>query len=292
MGAERKIAIATDSGSSMRPEFSEVKKLGITIAPLQVVFFENGQYVQYSDLDLTPDQFYEKMRASSKPPLTVGRVPGTFMETFGKLARETDSIISINVTSKHSGVYQSAMDAKDDLKEEFPNVEIGVIDSQQISLGEWFLVKFAKELLKQGVKYDEIISLVNEERSKIHMNIVLETLENVRLGGRANEIVNQILKIASVFPIKPILGLKEGKLVLVGQERTTNLARKRMIEMVGDAGPLEEVAVVHTNAPVLAEQIRVSLSKIFTKEIPVREAGPVLGVHAGPGGVGVVWKKA
>ncbi|MCX6672135.1 MAG: DegV family EDD domain-containing protein, partial [Euryarchaeota archaeon] len=158
------------------------------------------------------------------------------------------------------------------------------------SLGTWFPVEIAASLSKKMASLAEIKAEVSEALEKTQIYVTLQTFENLKKGGRGDEIIKAI--IASALSIYPVIGFVDGKLKDLARARTIQKARDQMIQMVGDAGKLVRLAVVHANAPVLAERVKEALSKIYTGVIPVYEAGPVLAVHAGPGAVGIAFQKA
>ena len=293
MNQERRVSVVTDSGCSIRPDSKEAQESGVTIVPLEVSFWENGHDVPYLDTSISPEEFYERMRTSKKLPKTSGVITGRLSETFQNLSHKTQSIMSIHITSEHSGVWQSAILAKD-IVDEVARVEgkepvpIEVIDTKQVSLTTWFPVKLADRLAQKGATLEQITSEVLEGLSKTHLYVTLQTFENLIKGGRANELAKAVL--ASILSIYPVLGLKDGKLTGLAKARTPKLARDTMVEMVGAAGKLVKVAVVHTNAIKTAESIKEALRKMYKDTIPIYDAGPVLAVHAGEGAIGIAFQ--
>lgn len=116
MTIEGKVAVVTDSGASIKPEDSVAKENNVTIIPLDLKFFENGQYVSYSNLDIDSQEFYRRMREGKRIPQTSGAIPGRILETFRQLSEKAQSIISIHITSKHSVVWESAVLGKNYFK--------------------------------------------------------------------------------------------------------------------------------------------------------------------------------
>lgn len=291
MPPERKVAVVTDSGSSMRPEYRRTQELGVTIVPLEIRFYENGQYVPYADLDITPEEFYRRMRKSEKLPQTSGAVVGRIAETYKRFSKETDSVISIHVTSEHSVAWESAVTGAKIAQEEISGeLAIEVVDSRQLSLGTWLPAERAALLSQKGANLEQIKEEVLAMIPQVEVLVVLETFENLKKGGRANDVVQAYF--ASLLHINPILGLREGKLTRLAITRSAKMSRKRMIEMVGDSGRLVKLGLLHTNAAEMAEEVKKALSNIHQGEILVYDAGPVLGVHAGEGAVGIVFQKA
>lgn len=291
MNPERKVAVVTDTGTSIKPESQEAKELKVTVVPLEIMFYEKGQYVPYSDADITPQEFYQRMREGEKLLQTSGAISGRIRETFTQLSEKAQSIVSIHITSKHSVVWESAILGKNlfqaDAEKAFP---IEIVDSKQVSLATWFPVEDAAHLSEKGATLEQIMEELKERIPKISLYTVLESFENLKHGGRAKELVKGYL--ASILSIYPVLTFVEGTLTQCGRARTAQKARERMIEMVGDAGKLVKLAIIHTNATNVAEGVREALGKIYKGNIPIYEAGPVLAVHAGEGAVGVAFQKA
>jgi len=290
MTPQHKVAVVTDSCSSVRPEDELANRYEVVIIPVDIKFFEGGRYVPYSDLEISPKEFYQRMRASEKLPQTSGAITGRIAKAFERLSTETDSIISIHVTSKHSVAWESALLGKKLAQEKIPGLLIEVIDSKHISFGLWFLVEHAAVLSQKGANLEQIREELLQMIPHIHLLAVLESFENLKRGGRADDLVKAHL--ASLLSIYPVIGLKGGKLVQFARARSPEKARKKMIEMIGDSGKLVRMAVLHTNIPGMAEEVKASLQKIYKGEIPIYEAGPVLGVHAGEGAVGVAFQTA
>ena len=294
MERENKIAVVTDSGSSMRPEYEKVQKLGVTVVPLEISFLENGKYVPYVDLNIPTEEFYQRMRDNPKDlPKTSGAVIGRIAEVYKKLSDKTDSIISIHITSEHSVAWASAVAGAKVAQEEASRpIAIEVIDSRQISLGTWFLAEQAALLSKEGNNLEQIKEKILAMIPQVQLLVVLEKFDNLKYGGRANDIAQAYF--ASILHISPIIGLRNGKLTSMPGEITISpkRSRNRMVEMVEHSGTLARLGILHTNAPKVAGEVKEALSRIYQGEISVYDAGPALGVHAGAGAIGIIFQKA
>lgn len=291
MNSERKVAVVTDSGASIRPEDQRAKENNVTIVPLDLKFFENGTYVSYPELEVDSQEFYRRMREGRVLPQSSGAVPGRILETFKQLSEKAQAIISIHITSKHSVAWESAILGKKlfqaETKKETP---IEVVDSKQVSLATWFPAEDAAQLSAKGATLEQIIAELKERMPKITLYAVLESFENLKHGGRAEDFIKGYM--ASILQIYPVLTFVEGKLTETVRTRTARKARERMVEMVADAGKLVKLAILHTNALETAENVKEALSKVYQGAIPIYEAGPVLAVHGGVGAVGVAFQKA
>jgi DegV family protein with EDD domain len=295
MERDRHVAVVADTGSSLRPDSPEAKELGVTVVPLEIAFWEKGQFIPYADSDISNEDFYRRMMASGKTlPQTSGIITGRLTETFKKLREKAESVISINITSKESGVWNSAVLAKNIvMSEPGPKTEFEIVDTGLVSVASQFSVETAAQAAKKGASLKAVKDEAEEVAKNSQIFVTLETLDNLKYGGRGKEIWQA--KFAITLSLFPVVGFKDGKLKTLAMARLkAENAREKMIEMLGDAGRLVRLAVVHTNAPVLAVRMREEIikRKIFSGIIPVYEAGPALAVHAGEGAVGFAFQKA
>ncbi len=296
MSPER-VAVVTDSGCSMRPEYPKVQELGVTILPLNITFTtEDGKSLTQLDLDITPSEFYKKMAKSKELPQTSGAIEGRALEAYRELSNTTNSIVSIHLTSRHSAIYDSALMAALQAKKEKPELCIEVIDSRQISLGTWFLVEEAARLAKQGASLEEIKQETLALIPKIETYAVLDCLTNIIKGGR---IADQIGHLVGYLGLLPVLQIKDGKLGLariVRKTKTNIRLRHEMVEIVEQNisdRDVVKMSVVHTNSPDLAEEVRQGLGLFYPSEkISICDAGSALAVHVGEKTVGIVFQKA
>jgi DegV family protein with EDD domain len=288
MNLERKVRVVTDSGSSMRPEYEEAKESGITIIPLEVVFTADGQSATYSDFEISPEEFYRKMSQAKELPTTSGAIESKAHQVYQALSRKTNGIVSIHITSQHSAAWETAYLPAEAAKKDIPELSIEVIDSKQASLGVWFLAEMAAKLSQEGASLEEIKQEVLENIPKVQLLATLSTLDNVIKGGRVPALAGYAAKI---LDIKPIIGIEDGLLREFGRGRTVNKARRNMISMVKDEVEIVRMAVVHTNDPEAAGEVKEALGEFYKGKIPIYEAGPVLGVHAGEGAVGIIFQR-
>ena len=276
------VKVVVDSTSDIPAQLA--KEWDITIVPTYVVF--GGK--SYRDrLDISDDEIYTKLDHDSVFPTTSVPSPQDFADVYNKLADETDEIISIHVTSKESGVYNSAL-----LGRELVNKKchIEVIDSLSVAMSYGILAIAAAREAKAGASLEKVAEVVRESIPRMHLLMVLDTLKYVVRGGRVGKGYGLL---GSVLKVKPLLTLRDGKLVLAGVARTRAKAIKRLYDFVESFPQVSEVAVSYTTskeeAEALAEQIKANFPDIplyFTR------VGPVLGTHAGPGAMGVAVREA
>lgn len=287
---ERTVAIVGDSACSMRPSYPEVQESGVDLAPIEIVFFENGKDVPYSEFKIEIAEFYEKMRNSPKLPTTSGSILGEAINIYRRLSERFNNIVSVHLTSGESTVYSSALNAAEFVKKEKPELNINVIDTKQVSLASWLPTYKAGLLANEGADINDISNNIVEMLPKIRIEVALQNIKNVIKGGRGRflgRLVNTLL------PIKPIFTLKEGKLSLIQIEATVNRAREKLYERIKgviNTTPLTNLALVHTNIPEIAGDFRDRLKKLYNKEIKIFDAGAALGVHAGEGGLAIIYQ--
>jgi DegV family protein with EDD domain len=167
--------------------------------------------------------------------------------------------------------------------EETEAVPVTVFDSRQLSLGTGFLVLAAAQAAAEGRPMDEITALLEEQISRTHVFAALDTLEFLRRSGRMSRVM---AGLGSVLRIKPLLKMYDGN-PTAERVRTRDRATQRLISLLSDLVPLEQVALVHTHAPDRAEELRRRVQHLLPEgEVPSVDITPVIGAHIGPGAVG------
>ena len=208
--------------------------------------------------------------------------PQDFADVYNRLADETDEIISIHVTSRESGVYNSAL-----LGRELVNKKchIEVIDSLSVAMSYGILAIAAAREAKAGASLGKVAEVVRQSIPRMHLLLVLDTLKYVVRGGRVGKGYGLL---GSVLRVKPLLTMRDGKLMLAGVARTRATSIKRLYDFVEDFPQVSEIAVSYTtsneDAEALAERIK---SSHPDTPLYLTRVGPVLGTHAGPGAMGV-----
>jgi DegV family protein with EDD domain len=270
------IKIVTDSTSDLPLEI--VKKHGISVIPMYINFGERG----FQDgVDLSRREFYERLPQSDLFPTTAAPGIDNFKVVYIQLKEEgADEILSIHISASLSAV----MDVAQSAAKEFNDIPVTVYDSGQLSLGTGFQVLAAAQAANNGLPMDDILRLLENQASRSYVFAALDTLEYLRRGGRMNSVM---ASLGSILQIKPILTMHAGN---PGAERvrTKEKSINRLIELVSDLGPLEEVALVHTNARSEADALWQKARHLFPhQETPLSvDVTPVLGAHLGPGAIG------
>lgn len=274
------IHIVTDSTADLTPD--EAAALGITVVPL-TVFFGDDAFLDGIELDSA--SFYDKLQKARDLPRTSQPSPASFQEAYTRLIAEgADGIISVHLSSKLSGTYQSACTARDTMPADVRKVPIEVIDSQSISGGMTLSIGKAADEAKQGLSLEEIKNHLIERLSRTRILAVLDTLEYVKRGGRIGA---ARALLGNMLSVKPILTLKAGEVVPVEQPRTRNKAYARIAQLASELLPFEELVIAESNAEV-GEQLAAALKTVYPEPIRRYNLGAVLGTHTGPGTVAVV----
>jgi len=270
------IRVVTDSTCDLPQEV--VQKTGITVVPLYINFGDQG----YLDgVDISRQEFYLRLSESDRLPTTATPGVDAFGQTYERLAEEGASeILSIHISVNLSATVEVARTAA----KQTTAVPVAVFDSQQLSLGTGFLALSAAKSAAEGLPMDEILSSLEEQTSRSYVIAALDTLEFLRRSGRMNAAV---ARLGSILKIKPLLIMHGGE-PTAERVRTRERAIKRLTGFVSDLGPLEQLALVHTNAPQEAQDLYHQAVHLFPGQgEPLSvDVTPVLGTHIGPGVVG------
>jgi len=266
------VKIVTDSVADL--PLQVVKELGITVVPLNVRF---GEKVYRDGIDLTTDEFYDKLARSKVFPVTSVPSPAAFAEAYDKLAKETDEILAIIVSSKLSGTYDVAVQSIGLMKRK---CRVEVIDSQTATMAQGFIVMAAAKAARAGANLDELEAIVRRNISRVDFRAAFDTLEYLRRGGR---IGRAQAFLGSVLKVNPIITLKDGVVEPAGRTRSRAKAIDHLYNFALSYSNIEEMAVEDTATPEEAEALVERLSSKFPKERIYRSRmTPAIGTHTGP----------
>jgi DegV family protein with EDD domain len=270
------IKIVTDSTCDLPAEL--VNSHGINVIPMYINFGEQG----YQDgIEITRQEFYQRLPNSHPFPTTAAPGVDSFKAVYSRLAEEgADEILSIHVSASLSAV----MDVARTAVSEFSDIPVTVYDSDQLSLGTGFQVLEAARAAAKGMLKEDILALLDDLSSRTYVFAALDTLEYLKRSGRMNAFM---ANLGSILQVKPILTMHAGS---PGAERvrTKEKSIRRLIELVEELGPIEKVALVHTNAQSEAADLWQKANHLFVdQDMPLSiDVTPVLGAHLGPGAVG------
>ena len=254
---------------------------GIALIPQVVMFGENSYH---DDKDLDTAAFLEKLKASKQLPKTAAPEPSLYYPIFEEAKRKGESVIVVAPTGKASGTVRSAETAA----QEFPGVDIRVVDTLTISCNLGSLVLVADDMAKAGKSADEIVAKLNDMIPRGRIYFLVDTLEYLAKGGR---IGGAKRLLAELLEIKPILQVKDGQVESFEQQRTKKRALARLVEVVAEqcaGGESAHLCVIQAEAEREAESLVAELkSRVNVSHIPIYELPPAIVVHAGPRAMGV-----
>lgn len=277
-----KTRIIVDSTADLAPEIKE----RVHIVPLTVHFGEK-EYIDGVTID--HKTFYEKLIESDVLPTTSQAAPDAFMKEFEKAKEACEGAVVITLASKFSGTCQSAMIAA----AEFENIYI--VDSASAAMGSGILVELALRLVDEGKTAEEIAKALEEEKKKIVVVALVDTLEYLKKGGRISKAV---AFAGGVLNIKPVLSVIDGEINMLGKARGSKMGNNLLVQEIDKAGGID------FNKPVLLGYSGISDALLLKyiedsryiwegnlKEVRYTSVGSVIGTHVGPGAVVVAFFK-
>jgi DegV family protein with EDD domain len=276
------ISIVTDSNCDLPKGI--VDDYGITVVPM---YINIGSESYLDGVTMSRQEFYEGLPHFDSHPMTSVPGPGTFIETFDRLADEgATEILAIHVAGSLSAMVNSARLAA----EEWDRLPVTVFDSGNLTLGTGLQVLAAARATAEGRTMDEIVALLEDLAARTYCFAALDTVEYLRRSGRLTRFQSSL---ASILQIKPLLRMNNGEFEME-RVRTRRAALARVIELLSGVGSLEELALVHTHAPEEAEALGRQASHLAPEGVLSlkAEVTPVIGTHIGPGAVGFVAIKA
>ncbi len=274
------IRIVTDSSSDLPPALAA--QWGIAVVALSVRFGE-GEFVDSTSIPV--ERFWEQCSASPVLPETTAPSPGQFEDTYRRLISEgATGILVLSLSSSLSATMQSAeLAAKSMTTASLPIV---VVDSRTVSLGLGLIAVSCAEYARTGASLNDVVAHANGIIPRTRVFGALDTLENLKKGGR---IGGAKALMASVLSIKPIIEVRNGLVEEGGRQRTRAKALSFLCETVKNSGDLESLAVLHAQCSD-TDAFVASLREVFEGEIMIGDIGPVIGSHAGRGTIGVAFR--
>lgn len=277
-----KIRIVTDSTADLPVDI--IKQYNITVVPLRVNF-GNQSYLE--GVELTTADFYEKLIKSDKLPTTSQPSPGDFVTVYRQLFKEgAEEIISIHLSKKLSGTYQSALLAKSMMEED---VKITVIDSQLVSMGLGLVVLNAAQAVSENKDNKEIYSIIDNVQQRMNTFFIVDTLDYLQKGGRIGKASSLI---GSLLNIKAVLTIEAGEVHAFDKIRGKNKALDRILEIAVQKSASQKIqcSIVHANSLETALKLREKLlNNLDCNEIIISNIGSVVGTHVGPGTVALLF---
>ncbi|MGO9854283.1 MAG: DegV family protein [Acidimicrobiales bacterium] len=273
------VFVVTDSSCDL--EQDDIDAFNIEIVPLTIRFGSE----EFTDRqDLSVEDFYQRLANTEDLPQTACPSPGAFEQVF-RNARNADaqSVVCLTISSDLSTTFQSALTAAATCEE---RIVVHVVDSRTVSSGLGTLVIEAAKSAAGGADVGTVLRRVSDLIPRTHVLAALNTLENLKKGGR---IGGATAMVGSLLSIKPVIDLTGGVVHEAGKARTRKKALQMLYERMGAAGPIEDVAVMHSGAPDIDQFLDLIAPRFPREAIRIGTLGAVVGVHGGAQMIGVSW---
>jgi len=269
------------SDSSCDLEQADVDPFDVEIVPLSIRFGDE----EFTDRqDLGVEDFYRRMESSVDLPQTACPAPGAFERAFRHAGEAgAEAVVCLNISSALSNTLQSAQTAAAACAGPMP---IHVIDSKTVSSGLGTLVLDAARTAASGADADAVLRRVHDIIPRTHVLAALNTLENLKKGGR---IGGAKAMVGSILSIKPLIDITGGSVEEAGRARTRKRAMEWLYERLRDAGVIEQVAVMHSGAPDIDEFLDLIAPLLPRTALRVGQMGAVIGAHGGSQMIGISW---
>jgi DegV family protein with EDD domain len=266
------LKIVTDSLSDITDGIAG--ELGVTVVPVYVRF---GEEVYRDRVEITTEEFYRRLVQDAVFPSTTQPTPHDFLSVYNNLAKETDEVLVLSLSSKLSGTYQSALQAK---KLFTGKCRVEVIDTQLVIMGLGLIVIAAAKAARAGANLDEVLAMVRQAMPRSHSAMFFDTLKYLAKGGRIGRAQGFL---GSLLAFKPICTLKDGEVAPLARVRSRTAGMDYLYNFVAGYPKIEGLAVEHATTPDEANQLVERLGVIFPKEqIRQSTVSPVIGTYVGP----------
>ena len=274
------VQIVTDSSCDLPEDL--INQFGIGIVPLKIRF---GQTEFVDRLELTTDQFWEKCRETDELPSTAAPAPGAFIAEFQRAANEGASgVVAIVLSGELSATIEAAQQAAREVE---GNIDVRVVDSRTVTLGLGAVVVAAAQAAKGGADIDEVSNIATDSAARTHVHAALDTLENLRKGGRIGAAGSLL---GSMLSIKPLIEVRDGVVEPAGKQRTRTKALSYLVKVVEEhAQQIESIYVTHAACDDVDSFVE-RIQSLVQTDVLVGQVGPVVGANAGIGTIGVAFQ--
>ena len=277
-----RIGVVTDSACDLPSELA--RQLDVAVVPLDVRL---GNAPTEEVRVLEPAEFWKLAARTPELPETSAPSPGAFVEAFLSCRDAgAEAVICITISSALSATYEAARSAATAVA---ADIRVEVVDSRNATMGEGLLVIEAAELARGELPFDAILEQVRAAVPQIHVFGTLDTLDNLRRGGRIG--TAQAL-IGTMLQVKPVVEVRDGVVEGESRQRTRSRSLKYLADKVSTAGALKRLAVMHAAAPDVAEFTAMLSPSSLEHPLVVSFIGPVIGAHTGAGTIGVCYLRA
>lgn len=279
---QQKIALVTDSMCDLPSAL--IEKFGIRVLPAKVIYPDR----EYDDrIDILPEEVYQRM--PQEIPTTSQPALQDIKAVFEEIRREGFThVLAIHISSGLSGTYQTVKMAARDIESD---LTVRVVDTKTLSMGTGWVVLEAAQNLASGFSFEKIVESVNQLSDKVNVYYILETLEYLRKGGRIGHVAGMI---GEFLHLKPIISVnKKGEYFTFCKAKGRKKSIEKLVEIVETAVKDSEInlAVLHGGAHQEMEKLLERMKQLPNiKQIMHSDISPVLGVHTGPGLLGVAFR--
>lgn len=280
-----RLAVKIVADSTAYLPHQELEKWDITVVSLAVNFPE----ATYREVDISNEEFFRLMAESPQVPTSSQPPLLEMQQAFLKHCQAGHQVLGIFLSGELSGTYQTALAAKNLALEEMPEAKIEIIDSQAVCMKYGFAVLGAARAAAQGLSLDQVIERTNDILAKSRLIFVPDTLEYLRKGGR---IGGAAALLGTLLQVKPILTLIDGKVTVWAKVRTREKAIHTIFkEFEKDRATkgIEEAIIHHINCEDQARELAQNLAERIGQPVDIAPIGPVIGLHAGPGTLGIAY---
>ena len=273
------VGIVTDSACDLTKD--EAAALGVEVVPLNIRFgtdeFTDGQ-------NLSVEEFYRRMSEAQDLPETSAPAPGAFEVAFRKLAADgAQAIVCINLSGGLSATIESARNAARAVE---GDIDVRVIDSRTLTAGLGTIVMAAAEAARGGAGVDDVVALVDDMVGRTRVYAALDTLDNLKKGGRIGGAQHML---GSMLAIKPLIDITGGEVEEAGKQRTRKKSLIWLRDKLFEEPRVEGLAVFDGQAPDVDEFLELISSRYGPDDIRTGRIGAVIGTHGGPRVMGICY---
>ncbi len=272
------IKVVVDSTADIPAALRE--QYDITVVPVLAQF---GNQTFRDDVDITRDEFYARLIASPEPPKTAAPSAGMFEEAFRRAAADGGEVLSISLAGALSGTYNAARQGAQLVE----GARIVCVDSKTATMSFGFLAIHAAKAIRAGASLEDAVALIEQLRTRAVLYVALDTLHYLEKGGR---IGRMRALLGTLLSVKPIMEVRNAEIVPIEQVRTSRRMPPRLVELGKSRGDFADLAVLYTTTRDTAEQMAdlcAAEGLMPRAQIYVVQATGVLGVHTGPGALGL-----
>ena len=273
------VHIVTDSSCDLSETETTTNSIGVV--PLSIRFGDE-EFIDREELSV--EDFYAKMASTGLLPETAAPSPGRFEQAFrGAAAVGATAVVCINLSGELSATVQSARNAATAVA---GDIDVRVIDSRSLTGGLGTMVLEAAEAARNGADADAIVAMIESMIPRTEIYGALDTLENLKKGGR---IGSAKALVGSMLSVKPLIHIGDGAVEEAGKQRTRKRALEWMRDQLFAAGNVEKLSILHGQAPDIAQFLDMIAERYPRDQIRIGKIGAVIGTHGGPGVIGMCY---